>query len=795
MKFTLRWLKDYLETDASLHEISTRLTAIGLEVESLTDPSEKLKDFIVAEIKTAQPHPNASKLQVCSVFDGKDTRQIVCGALNARAGLKVVLAREGVHIPGSGITIKKTKIRDVESNGMLCSAEELGIPGKSEGIAELSNEAVPGTPAAAALGMDDAVIDIAVTPNRGDCLSVYGIARDLAAAGVGSLKPLRRCEPDATRPPSAVTVSILTPQCTHFVGCYIAGVSNRPSPAWMQQRLQAIGLRPISALVDITNYLCFSMGRPLHVFDANRLDGNLCVRAATEGETLHALNDKHYTLSSGMTVIADEKKALSIAGIIGGMQSGCTMDTTDVYLESAWFEPISIAHTGRGLDILSDARYRFERGTDPECVRTVAELAVAMIVELCGGMPSACVEVRTRPYTPKRIVFSPSHIQALSGVVVDAAHANARLTALGCEVQVEGEAWQVSVPSWRPDISCAADLVEEVVRLVGYDAIPSTPLPAGHKPPVPLLAHVRTAAAKNALVQRGYLEACSYAFLSAQEAEVFGGGALRLQNPISEDLAVMRPSLLPNLLRAARDNLYRKAPRVDLCEVALTYHPHIAANQRLEAAAVRVGQGEETSFSGCNFSINPRSYDAFDAKADAFFVLEKLGVNTSQIKCISTAPSYYHPGRSSLITLGGKVVLGAFGELHPNIVRLYDLTGGAVGMEIYLEALPEPRAKKAKPPLIRSELQPVSRDFAFTMARTTPAETLVKALLAVEKQLITAVDVFDVYTGKSAAEEHASIAIRVTLTPREKTLTDAEIQAISEKLIHAAGTVGATLRQ
>jgi phenylalanyl-tRNA synthetase beta chain len=793
MKFTLNWLKDFLETDASLLEISTKLTAIGLEVESISNPEAALKAFTVAKILSAEKHPEADKLQVCKVHADVGELQIVCGAPNARAGLYVALAKEGTFIPKGEFTIKKTKIRGVESNGMLCSFEELGIDGDSAGIIELPEAPIGGS-VAAALGLNDAVIEIAITPNRGDCLGVYGIARDLAAAGVGTLKDLGfRIQDSGVVSP--ITVSTLTPNCTHFVGCHITGVKNQPSPAWLQQRLSAIGLKPISALVDITNYICFTYGRPLHVFDAAKLQGNLCARAAKDGEKIKALNDKEYTLKSDMTVIADDQKALGIAGIMGGLETGCTLETTDVFLESAWFDPINIATTGRALDILSDARYRFERGTDPEFVRKGAEIAVQMIVEICGGTPSVFVETRTSTHQPRQIGFSPNKIEALSGVVVDSAKAKTILSVLGFDVKEHGKDWGVTVPSWRPDVQFEADLVEEVVRIVGYNSIPNTPLPnaASYQAPTQHSGDVRASAARKVLANRGYLEACTFSFISEKEAAMFGGGALKLQNPISADLAVMRPSLLPNLLAAAKRNQFRGVANVELCEVGLTFQDITPSGQTLVAAGINVGQVEESGFNAGNLAMKPRPYDAYDAKASAFAVLEQLGVNTAQVRLVATPPAHYHPGRASLITLGGKIQLGVFGELHPSIVKEYDLTGGAVGFELNLMNIPEAR-KKAKPALVLNELQPISRDFAFTMKRDVSADALIKAAMNADKALITQAEVFDVYMGKGMAENEKSIAIRLRIEPRERTLTDAEIQAIGTKVVDAAKAIGAVLR-
>ncbi len=786
MKFTLNWLKDHLETSASLTEIADKLTAIGLEVESVTDRAEALKDFIVAEILEAAPHPNAQKLQVCKVSDGKETRQIVCGAANARTGLKVVLAREGAFIPGSGITIKKTKIRDVESNGMLCSAEELQLAESSEGIIELPKDAKPGEPAAPALGGGDPAIEIAVTPNRADALGVYGIARDLAAAGIGTLKKLEipALNPKAQSP---IPVTLQTPGCPYFIGCHIKGVKNGPSPAWLQERLTAIGLRPISALVDITNYMTYTFGRPLHVFDAAKLKGGITVRNAKDGEKLSALDGKEYTLKNGMTVIADDAQALAIGGIIGGIESGCTETTTDVFLEAAYFDPVNIAQTGRALEILSDARYRFERGVDPEFVETGALIAIGLITKICGGEAGALAKAGAAPAWQREISFNPALVKTLGGVELSEKECNRILLALGFSGSNLYEP-----PSWRRDVEGAADLVEEILRIHGYDHIPPTPLPQipsmGKSTLTP--AQARIALARRALATRGLLEVCSWSFLPEAQARMFGGGdaKLKLVNPISADLDTMRPSLLPNLLTAAMNNHNRSLDDLYFFEVGVQFHGTAPNEQKNVAAGLRAGAGSEPRYDGALFKQEALAAAVFEAKADALALLEQLNINTDGLTITANTPGWYHPGRSGALTLGGKVVLGYFGEIHPAILQAFDLAEIPVcGFEIFLDAIPLPRAKgKAKPMLKASAFQPVQRDFAFLVDERVTAENIIRALVSANKELVTKVRIFDVYSGKGVEAGKKSVAVQVTLQAQDRTLSDAEITTVSQSLVTAA---------
>ena len=702
MKFTLSWLKDHLETTASLADISKTLTSIGLEVEQIIDRGAALSPFTVAKILAAEKHPEADKLRVCKVLSDVGELQIVCGAPNARAGLMVVLDKEGATIPNGGMVIKKTKIRGVESNGMLCSAEELALPGDSSGIIELPESSQVGQAAADALGLNDPVIEIAITPNRADCLGVYGVARDLAAAGLGPLNEgagdgchwsdKEKGNSSDTRHTSPVTVTLETPNCFQFIGCAIKGVENGPSPDWLKKRLEAIGQKSISALVDITNYITFDLGRPLHVYDLSKLSGNLTVRAAKEGEKLKALNGKDYILPAGITVIADQAAPLAIGGIIGGESTGCDNVTTDVFLEVALFDPTSVAKAGRALQIDSDARYRFERGVDVAFVENGAKLAIAMIQKLCGGAASELVLAGKTPQWQRQITFSPERVKTLGGVDLPAEKSYHILSSLGFTINHQPST--INPPSWRADIEGEADLVEEVLRIHGYDTIPHTPLPkpSGVVKPALNTAQKRVHTTKRALASRGMMEVCTWSFIPQAQAEMFGGtnAKLKLLNPISADLDTMRPSLLPNLLEAAKKNQARGFSDLRLFEVGLQYSDITPQGQRMVATGVHVGKTEENHYKNGLFQHGQRPADAFDAKADALHVLETLGLTKCDIT--TNTPSWYHPGRSGALTLGGKIILGYFGEIHPGVLPGFDVTGSVAAFEIFLDAIPLPRA-------------------------------------------------------------------------------------------------------
>ncbi len=800
MKFTLSWLKDHLDTDASLDEIVERLTSIGLEVESVDDKA-RLKPFVIAKVLTAEKHPDADKLRVLSVDTGTGAPvQVVCGAPNARAGLVGAFAAPGVHIPGTGITLGVGTIRGVESRGMMCSERELEISEDHNGIIDLPADAPLGTSYAAYAHLDDPVIDINLTPNRPDATGVYGIARDLAASGLGTLKATP-VEPVAGKGECPVKVTVEAPElCPGFALRLVRGVKNGPSPKWMQQRLLAIGLRPISALVDITNYVTFDRGRPLHVFDASKVAGNLVVRRARDGEKVLALDGREYTLTHEMCAIADEKGVESIAGVMGGEHSGCDENTTDVLIESALWDPITTARTGRSLGIITDARYRFERGVDPEFMVPGLELATRLVLDLCGGEPTTSEVVGYAGHSPKIVSFPLSEVKRLTGLDVPARTSLDILVRLGFEPKGSGEVVEVTVPSWRPDVDGKADLVEEVMRIHGVDAIAPAPL-ASHdavngKILTPL--QIRTRAARRALAVRGMMEAVTWSFIPAAHAELFGGGqaGLKLANPIAADMSDMRPSLLPGLIAAAQRNTDKGIGDVALFEVSGTYEGDTPDRQRRVAAGVRRGTARLDG-SGRNWAGNAAPVGVFDAKADAIAALEACGAPVDRLQIEAGAPAWHHPGRSGVIKLGPKLVLGYFGEFHPKTLEGLDVSGPLCGFEVFVDALPEPKAKptRTKPKLELSAFQAVKRDFAFVVDRQVEAGTLTKAALGADKKLITGVSVFDVFEGASLGADKKSIAIEVAIQPVEKTLTDEDFEALARRIVdNVAKQTGGVLR-
>ncbi|HEY0525341.1 MAG TPA: phenylalanine--tRNA ligase subunit beta [Stellaceae bacterium] len=792
MKFTLSWLRDHLDTDAGLDEIAAKLVMLGIEVEHIADRAKDLAPFKVAYVRSAEPHPNADKLRVCTVETADaGTLQVVCGAPNAHTGMKGVFAPVGSTIPRTGLVLKQSTIRGVASNGMLCSAYEMGISEDHEGIIELPEDAPVGAPFAAVAGLDDPVIDVKVTPNRADCLGVRGIARDLAAAGLGTLKPLA-AEKIPGRFPSPTHVHIATldeAACPLFVGRTIRNLRNGPSPKWLQDRLLAIGLRPISALVDITNFLTFDLDRPLHVFDAGKVDGDLVVRNARPGETLLALNGREYALDPEMTVIADADGVESLGGVIGGEATGCTESTTTVFVEAALFDPVRTAATGRKLNLQSDARYRFERGLDPAFVFDGMEIATRLILDLCGGEPSEITVAGAEPNWRRTLAFRPDRVRTLGGVDVPAAESRCILTALGCGVGESGDAGSLAVtpPSWRGDIEGEADLVEEVLRVRGYDEIPVVPLERETPLPRPSLTpgQRRIVHLRRALATRGLVEAVTFSFMPKGQAELFGGAPpeLHLVNPISADLDVMRPSVLPNLLDAARRNADRGIADAALFEVGPQYRDDTPEGQATVAAGVRVGR------TGPKHWADPGTpVDAFTAKADALAALAAAGAPMDNLQVTADPPGWYHPGRAGTIRLGA-VALGHFGEVHPAVLRAFDLRGPVVAFEVFPDLVPMPRAKTAggrtRPLLKLSPFQPVERDYAFVVDRDLPAETLLRAARGVDRKLVTGVRLFDVYEGTGLPDGKKSLAITVTLQPQEATLTDEQIENFSQKLIAA----------
>lgn len=789
MKLTLSWLKDHLETDASLAEIVERLTSIGLEVEHVDDRSS-LKPFVIAKVLTAVQHPDADRLRVLTVDtgDGKAPVQVVCGAPNARAGLIGAFAAPGTYIPGIDVTLAVGKIRGVESHGMMCSERELELSEEHDGIIDLPADAPVGTSYAAYAHLDDPVIEINLTPNRPDATSVYGIARDLAASGLGRLVG-GAIMPHAGDGMCPVKVKIEAPElCPGFALRLVRGVKNGPSPKWLQQRLIAIGLRPISALVDITNYVTFDRGRPLHVFDANKVAGNLTVRRASDGEKVLALDGREYTLTPDMCVIADEDGVESIAGIMGGEHSGCDENTTDVLIESALWDPITTARTGRTLGIISDARYRFERGVDPEFMVPGVELATKLVLDFCGGTPTETEVVGYAGHVEKIVSFPLSEVKRLTGIEVPRDGSLAILSRLGFKPEGVGDVINVAVPSWRPDVDGKADLVEEVMRIHGIDNIAPQPLGAHDAVNAKILTtlQVRTRAAKRALAVRGMMEAVTWSFIPAKHAELFGGGetALKLANPIAADMSDMRPSLLPGLIAAAQRNADKGIGDVALFEVSGTYEGDAADQQRRVAAGVRRGTAKLEG-SGRHWAGNAGPVGVFDAKADAIAALEACGAPVERLQIEAGGPAWYHPGRSGTIKLGPKVILGTFGEFHPKTLEELDVSGPLCGFEVFVDAVPEPKAKptRTKPKLELSAFQAVKRDFAFVVDKAVEAGTLTRAALAADRKLITNVSVFDVFEGASLGAAKKSIAIEVSIQPVDKTLTDEDFETLAKRIV------------
>jgi phenylalanyl-tRNA synthetase beta chain len=803
MKFTLSWLKDHLETDASLDQIVETLTMIGLEVESLDDKSA-LKPFVIAKVLTAARHPDADKLQVLTVDTG-DGRplQVVCGAPNARAGLIGAFAAPGAYVPGIDITLSVGKIRGVESHGMMCSERELQMSDEHNGIIDLPADAPVGTSFAAYAGLDDPVIEINLTPNRPDCTSVHGIARDLAAAGLGTLrnKPVESVE-GAGEPQVSVTLDLKDEPglCPGFAWRTIRGVKNGHSPKWLQQRLIAIGLRPINVLVDITNYVTFDRGRPLHVFDADKVNGNLTVRRAIDGEKILGLNGKEYTLGSDNVVIADADGVESIAGIMGGEHSGCDENTSSVVVESALWDALNVARTGRDLGIITDARYRFERGVDPEFMIPGLELATQLVLELCGGAPSQTRVAGYKGHTPKVVQFPASEVKRLTGIDVPAEKSLDILSRLGFEPQGSGEVVDVVVPSWRPDVDGKADLVEEVMRIHGVDRIEPQPL-VGHAAvngKILTTLQIRTRNARRALASRGMMEAVTWSFISESSARAFGGGQneLKLANPIAADMSDMRPSLLPGLLAAAQRNADRGFSDLALFEVSGTYEGNTPEAQRRVAGGVRRGTARLEG-PGRHWSGNSGQVGVFDAKADALAALEACGAPVEKLLIESGGPAWYHPGRSGTIKLGPKVILGTFGEFHPKTLEALDVAGALCGFEVFIDAIPEPKQKptRTKPALNLSDFQTVRRDFAFVVDKSVEAAAVLRAALASDKKLITGVQVFDLFEGASLGVGKKSVAIEVAIQPLERTLTDEDLEALTKRIVESVGKqTGGVLR-
>ena len=803
MKFTLSWLKDHLDTDASLEQICETLTLIGLEVEGVEDNAAVLAPFTVGYVTEAIQHPNADKLRLCTVDIGDgESMQVVCGAPNARKGIKIVFAREGLTIPSNGMLLKPTEIRGVKSCGMMCSEREMGISDEHDGIIELPEDAEVGKPFAPILGIDDPVIEIAITPNRPDALGIYGIARDLAAAGLGTLKP-NVIEPVKGSFESQQKIGSLSDGCPQFAGRLIKNIENRPSPKWLQQRLIAIGLRPISALVDITNYVSYDRCRPLHVYDADKLTGNIVARMGKADDApFTALDGKDYTATESLQVIADDARVLGFAGVMGGEYSGSQLETTNVFIESAYFDRIVTAITGRQTGIESDARYRNQRGIDTQsCVEGV-EQATQLVLDFCGTDKteiSHVVVAGTAPRRAKRIEFPIAEVKRITSVDVPKDKIISILTDLGFEVSGSGDVLDVLTPEWRPDINGKQDLVEEVIRIYGFDSVIATPLPRLDVVSKPVLNALqnKTVRSRRVLAARGMKEAVTYSFIPEAHAKMFGGGAaeLILDNPISVEMSTMRPSLLPNLLAASVRNAGRGINDQAMFEVGQIFLGAENADQKICAAGIRRGtatlSGQGRHWSGKNSKV-----DLYDVKADVMAALNGIGEKAEKFQITTNAPAHYHPGRSGTLQLGPKNIIAHFGEIHPRILKAFGINEVIVAFEITLNAIPQAKQKKiGKGALNLSNLLEVKRDLAFIVDDNVEAIKLMNAVIGADKKQISGVSLFDVYDGANMVEGKKSLAVEFSIKQTDKTLTDEEITAIMDKVVAKVGkAVGGQLR-
>ena len=803
MKFTLSWLKTHLNTDADLPTILKGLTNIGLEVEGVENPAEKLGAFRIAKVLTAERHPQADKLQVLTVDAGDGALQVVCGAPNARAGLVGVFGTEGAVVPVNGMVLKKTAIRGVESNGMMCSFRELELGEDHDGIIELGADAPVGQVYAEWAGLDDPVIDVSITPNRQDCMGVRGIARDLAAAGLGRLNALIVPTIETAGPGPDVRIEDAD-GCPAFFARTVRGVKNGSSPEWMAKQLKAIGQKPISTLVDITNYIMIDLGRPLHVYDMATLKGGLVARRGGPGEQVLALNGKTYAIDDSMTVIADDEAVHDIGGIMGGEHSGAQDGTTDVLIECAYFTPERIAVTGQKLGLTSDARGRFERGVDPAFLDDGLSIATYLVTHLCGGSASEATRAGNPPVVAKTVTYDPAQCLALAGVDVADVEQKRILESLGFAVEghdatfeyqdgvpvTTPATWTVTVPSWRRDVDGWPDIVEEVVRIVGLDQVPSTPLPRapGVAKPTATPEQAIERRVRRTAAARGLAEAINWSFISEKEAAAVGGGAWTLANPISEDLKVMRPSLLPGLLSAARRNVDRGAASVRLFELGRRYQ---ADKERATVGFVLAGEklarGWQTG--------KAQPFTAFDAKGEVTALLAAAGAPVANLQSFGEASGAYHPGQSGTLRLGPKTVLAEFGVLHPSLARQFGLTGTVVAGEIFLDAMPAKRANGfMRAPYAPPALQAVKRDFAFLIDEAVEADALVRAVRNADKKAIVDARLFDVFVGPGVDEGKKSLAVEITLQPGEKSFAQEELDAISAAVVKAAAKLGGTLR-
>jgi len=793
MKITLSWLRDHLDGDFSAADVVATLNRIGHEVEGVENPAEKLAGFRVAKVLTAEKHPQADKLQVLTVDSGDGVPlTVVCGAPNARAGLVGVLGLPGAVVPVNGMELKVAAVRGVESNGMMCSTRELELGDDHDGIIELPADAPVGTPFADYSGAGDPVIDISITPNRQDCMGVRGIARDLAAAGLGTLKPLAIPAIEGVGAPATEIRTDDPEACPAFYGRTIAGVDNRvATPEWMRRRLEAIGQRSISALVDISNYVMFDLGRPSHIYDRAKLSGALVARRAKDGETVTALNGKDYILTETMTVIADEREVHDIAGIMGGEHSGCSEETTDVLIEIAYFTPERIALTGQSLGLTSDARSRFERGVDPAFLDEGTAIVTRYVLDICGGTPSALTRAGTPPVEAKTLAYDPTLSATLGGIAIEPATQRAILESLGFGV-TEGNPWTIAVPSWRRDVDAAPDIVEEVTRITGFDAIASAPLPRtdGVAKPTATPEQLAERRLRRSAAAAGFHEAVTWSFISEREAAPFGGGTWSLANPISEELKVMRPSLLPGLLAAAARNQNRGADSIRLFEIGRRY---IGATEHPTLGVLMAGHKTPRSWQ----AGKAPTFNAFDAKAAALALLDAAGAPADRLQVMDAVAEagIWHPGQSATLRLGPKAVLAEFGALHPALTKHFDVDGPVMAVQIFLDAIPAKRASgPARAAFSPPALQSVRRDFAFLAPEALAAGELVRAIRSADKAAIVDARLFDRFAGQGVPEGQVSLAVEVELQPQDKSFTDADLKAIADKVVAAAAKVGAVLR-
>ena len=796
MKFTLSWLQDHLHTKASLEDILDAMTKAGLEVESVENPAEALAPFTLAHVKKVEKHPDADKLNVCEVDTIDGVLTIVCGAPNVHADMWAVYAPLGTYIPGLDLTLDKKprKIRGIASHGMLCSGKELEVTEESDGIMDLEGKFKVGEPLADALDLDDPVIDFEVTPNRPDWLGVLGIARDLTAAGLGKFNPVPVKSVSGSFESDVTVKTEDAEACPFFAGRLIRGLKNGPSPEWMQARLKSVGINPKNMLVDVTNYISLDRCRPLHVYDVAKLQGGLTARLGKAGEKFLALDGKDYEATEEICVIADESGVVGFGGVMGGEATGVSEETTDVFIESAYFDPLRTARTGRSTGILSDARYRNERGIDPTSCQEGLDLATQLILDVCGGEASEMVVAGVQPDAPAPVQFNLADVKRLTGVDVKQAEMRQILKDLGCGIEDSGEAWYVTPPGWRHDLEQSADIVEEIIRIKGYDALPLTSMPAPEGGVTQVLTEYqrRVRVSRRVLAARGFFETVTWSFCSESEAGMFDGGKpeTKIDNPVASELGYMRPSILPHLIKAAQRNADQSQRDIRLFEAGPVYRGDGPKDQRRHIAGV-VRPETLRHWAG-----NPPAYDLYSAKADVFAILQGIGQDPSKLMVMDPLRPHWHPGRAASLRLGPKNPLAHFGELHPRILRNMGIDGRLIAFEVNLDGIPLPRSVdlKTKPVMDKTDLMPVRRDFAFLVSTDTNAADLAKAAMSADRMMIVGAEIFDVYAGQGIPDGHKSLAIEVTLQPREATLKDDEIDAIGNKVIAAVEKIGGTLR-